>query len=95
MLLTFFLFFAEAMTHFLRARTIGIRGVRLPIRDDSKLLDSEYADDTALYVQDDEIVGEGEASPGGFLHGHRHKNQLKQIGHKPKGLILMGDVFGF
>ena len=28
-----FLFFVEAMTHFLCARTTGIRGVRLPIRD--------------------------------------------------------------
>ena len=44
------------MTHFLHARTTGIRGIRLPIRDDSKLLDSEYADDTALYVQDDEMT---------------------------------------
>ena len=25
-------------------------GVRLPIRDDTELLDSEYADDMALYV---------------------------------------------
>ena len=41
------------MAHFLRARTTGLRGMRLPIRDDADLLDSEYADDTALYVQDD------------------------------------------
>ena len=27
--------------------------MRLPIKDDAELLDSEYADDTALYVQDD------------------------------------------
>ena len=27
--------------------------MRLPIRNDAELLDSEYADDTALYVQDD------------------------------------------
>ena len=47
------LFFAEAMTHFLRARMTGLRGIRLPIRDDTELLDSEYANDTALYVQDD------------------------------------------
>lgn len=51
-----FLFFAEAMTHYLQARTTGIRGVRLPIREDSELLDSEYADDTTLYVQDDEMT---------------------------------------
>ena len=51
-----FLFFAEAMAHYLRARTTGIRGVRLPIREDSELLDSEYADDIALYVQDDEMT---------------------------------------
>ena len=51
-----FLLFAEAMTYYLRARTTGIRGVRLPIREDSELLDSEYADDTALYVQDDEMT---------------------------------------
>ena len=44
-----FLFFAEAMAHYLRARSTGIQGVRLPIREDSELLDSEYADDTALY----------------------------------------------
>ena len=35
---------------------IGIRGVRLPIRDDSELSDAEYADDTVLYVQDDEMT---------------------------------------
>ena len=45
-----FLFFAEAMAHFLRARTTGLRGMRLPIRNDAELLDFEYADDTALYV---------------------------------------------
>ena len=45
-----FLFFVEAMAHFLRARTTGLRGMRLPIRDDAELLDSQYADDTALYV---------------------------------------------
>ena len=49
-----FLFFAKAMVHYLRARATGIRGVRLPIREDSELLDSEYAD--ALYVQDDEMM---------------------------------------
>ena len=42
------------MAHFLRAYTTRLRGVLLPIRDDFELLDSEYADDTVLYVQDDE-----------------------------------------
>ena len=51
-----FLLFAEAMTYFLCARTTRIQGVRLPIKDDSELMDSEYADDTALYVQDDEMT---------------------------------------
>ena len=41
------------MAHFLRAHTIGLRGMCLPIRDDTELLDSKYADDMALYVQDD------------------------------------------
>ena len=27
----------------------------MPIRDDSELLDSEYADDTMLYIQHDEM----------------------------------------
>ena len=44
------------MTHFLRTRTTGIRGVRLLIKDDSQLLESEYADDTTLYIQDDEMT---------------------------------------
>ena len=42
-----FLFFAEAMPHFLRAHSTNLRGMRLPIRDDVEFLDSEYADDTA------------------------------------------------
>lgn len=45
-----FLFFAEAMAHYLRARTAGLHSVRLPIKDDSELLDLEYADNSALYV---------------------------------------------
>ena len=48
-----FLFFAEVMAHLLRARTIGLQGVCLPIRDDSELLDSEYVNDTPLYMQHD------------------------------------------
>ena len=48
-----FLFFAEAMAHFLRAHTTRLRGMRLPIRDETEILDLEYADNTALYVQDD------------------------------------------
>ena len=51
-----FLFFVEAMTYYLRARTTGIRRVCLPIKEDSELLDSEYANDTTLYVQDDEMT---------------------------------------
>ena len=47
-----FLFFVEAMAHFLRARSAGLRGMRLPIRDDAELLDLDYADDMAMYVQD-------------------------------------------
>ena len=44
------------MAQFLCARTTGLRGVFLPIRDDNELLDSQYADDTALYVEDDETT---------------------------------------
>ena len=33
--------------------TAGLRGVHLRNTDDTELLDSEYADDTALYVLDD------------------------------------------
>ena len=51
-----FHFFTKVMAHFLHARLTRIQGVRLPIRDDSKLLDSEYADDTTMYVQDDEMM---------------------------------------
>ena len=40
-----FLFFAEAMAHFLQARTTGLRGMHLPIRDDAELLGTEYAND--------------------------------------------------
>lgn len=46
-----FLFFAKAMAHFLRAHTTSLRGVWLLIRDDSELLDFEYADNTTLYIQ--------------------------------------------
>ena len=48
-----FLVFAKAMAHFLRARMIGLQGVRLSIKDDSELLDSGYVDNTTLYIQDD------------------------------------------
>ena len=51
-----FLFFTEAMAHYLCARVIGIWGVHLPIREDSELLDSKYANDMTLYVQDDEMM---------------------------------------
>lgn len=48
-----FLFFAKAMAHFLCRRSAGLRGIELSIQVEAELLDSEYADDTALYVQDD------------------------------------------
>ena len=41
------------MAHFVRALTAGLRGMRLPIKDDTKLLDAEYVDDMTLYVKDD------------------------------------------
>ena len=51
-----FLFFAEAMAHFLRARTTRLRGMGLLIKGDVELLDSKYADNTALYMQDVESL---------------------------------------
>lgn len=51
-----FLFFVEAMSHLLCARTSGIRRIRIPIMDNSELPNSEYADDTVLHVQDDEMT---------------------------------------
>ena len=34
-----FLFFAEAMAHFLQAHTTKLREMRLPMRDDTELLE--------------------------------------------------------
>ena len=47
------MFFTEVIIHYLKAHTTGLCGVCLPIKDDSKVLDLEYVNDTALYVQDD------------------------------------------
>eukprot|EP00250_Pteridium_aquilinum_P022375 c25362_g1_i1 orf=3-2321(-) len=47
---TLFLFFAEAMSSFLAAQHTGLQGLRLPIREE-ELLDSEFADDTAVYLR--------------------------------------------
>ena len=41
-----FLFFSKAMTHFLCIRITRIHGVHLPIKDNSELLDSKYANQT-------------------------------------------------
>ena len=46
-----FLFVAEAMSTFLTAQDTGLRGLQLPIRTAEELLDSEFADDTAVYLQ--------------------------------------------
>lgn len=45
-----FLFFAEAMSLFLRARLPQIHGLRLPLSIEEDLLDSEFVDDTMLYM---------------------------------------------
>lgn len=45
-----FLFFAEAMHLFLRRRTPQIEGLHLPMAGYEDLVDSEFADDTMLYV---------------------------------------------
>lgn len=44
------------MAYFLCAQATGLQGVHLPIRDATKLLDSQYANETTLYVQDDDIM---------------------------------------
>ena len=46
-----FLFFAEAMAHFLRAHETSLQCVRLPIQEEAELLDSKNANDAALYVR--------------------------------------------
>ena len=45
-----FLMYAEAMSTFLRSEIVGIQGLSLPNTDEC-LVDSEFADDTALYVK--------------------------------------------
>ena len=45
-----FLFFAEAMSGYLTAQDVGLQGLSLSIRDE-ELLDSKFADDTAMYLQ--------------------------------------------
>ena len=47
---TLFLFFVEAMSSFLASQEVGLQGLRLPIREE-ELLDAEFADDTAMYLQ--------------------------------------------
>ena len=47
---TLFLFFAEAMSSFWGSQGIGLTGLRLPVREED-LLDAEFADDTAVYLQ--------------------------------------------
>ena len=44
------------MSYFLRDRTTGIKGLRLPLGIEDKLIDAEYADKTTLYVEDDEDI---------------------------------------
>ena len=46
---TLFLFFAEAMSSFLTAQNIGLQGLCMPVREEA-LLDSEFADDIAVYL---------------------------------------------
>ena len=45
-----FLFFAEAMSSYLSDVVVGIQGLRIP-HSTEELLDTEFADDTSLYVQ--------------------------------------------
>lgn len=45
-----FLFFVEALSSFLGSQEIGLTGLRLPVRKED-LLDGEFADGTALYLQ--------------------------------------------
>lgn len=47
---TLFQFFTEAMSSFLGSSGIGLKGLRLPMRED-ELIDAEFADDTAVYLQ--------------------------------------------
>lgn len=45
-----FLFFAEAMSHFLHALTPQIHGIRMSLSSEDKFLDFEFADETMLHV---------------------------------------------
>ena len=47
---TLFLFFAEAMSSFLGSQMVGLQGLRLPLCEED-MLDAEFADDTAVYLQ--------------------------------------------
>ena len=44
-----FLFFAEAMSGYLTTQDVGLQGLSLPIKYE-ELLDSEFADDTAMFL---------------------------------------------
>ncbi|MCO5582904.1 hypothetical protein L7F22_036806 [Adiantum nelumboides] len=48
-----FLFFAEALSMYLTAEGVGLRGIQLPICGED-LLDSQFADDTGLYLHGQE-----------------------------------------
>ena len=58
------------MAHFLRSHMNVVRGLRLPIKDDSELLDFEYAVDIALYIQDDVESLERVKLEGTIMVGH-------------------------
>ena len=45
-----FLFFAEAMSIYLTATTIGLQGLSLPVTGE-EILDAEFADDTGLVLK--------------------------------------------
>ena len=50
-----FILVSEAFSDFLRSRNVDIRGIALPIQGyTASAIDSEFADDTALYVSADE-----------------------------------------
>ena len=48
-----FLFFAEALSMYLTAEEVGLRGIQLPVRGED-LVDSKFADDTGLYLHGQE-----------------------------------------
>ena len=47
-----FILFGEALSSFLRSSTVAIQALALPI-ENSIVLDAEFADDTALYINGD------------------------------------------